>query len=193
MKRLLIIIIIFISLFSSCKDRGTVIYRDGPPPFNDTTKTMVSIVGEDGKLIHFFNKRFFSLNNIKLVGSDVNDSIYYLFDTKEDSLKIITTVFKSSYKKPLFIIEINNDTVEIGQEFTGSIHLMNKSISIDLDKENEYKKTVVKNKFKNTFRYVYKPNALGHNKFKGTLEIDRSLIPFEYNFIVIYPSKGDSF
>jgi hypothetical protein len=123
---------------------------------------------------------------LKLVG--LNDTAYYYVNPSTE--KISHVVKKEYMFKVDYSVIINRDTLFVGQDFVGAIGVFRGDYKITIDEpENEIIEGTYKEPEKGepheALIYKFETVKTGNFNFKGIIEIDTLISPFEYKFIVI--------
>jgi hypothetical protein len=95
----------------------------------------------------------------------------------------VERVRKNEYDKLEFKVEINKDTLQVNEEFVAYSRVFNKDFTIFIsdpikDTIHGINRPVIES-------FSFKPLKEGIYDFKGKIEFDSSVIPFEYKFIVL--------
>lgn len=123
---------------------------------------------------------------IQLTG--INGSAYYHFDNKTEE---VVLVVKPEYIMQSCNVTINRDTIKVEEEFMGFFSVRAKDYIITVLEPSSDKITgsfPPKKMPRDADTYTYKAKADGMYNFKGRIEYDTFVIPFEYKFIVL-PKK----
>ncbi|MFN6945897.1 MAG: hypothetical protein ACK4ND_13190 [Cytophagaceae bacterium] len=173
-----------IILMFSCNDRGsTVIYTDGTPPIDSSTAFMITF-DEDGNVKErYVNKKHFDVGNLEAVINGLNDSCFYEFKTNEGVGKK-HRVFKHLYRNESFRVEIENDSVSVGDAFKAYLDLLDDEITFFVEGGEDYKKEETNEAGIRSIVFSKKENSDGLKSFKGYIMEKGRKIPFNYNYVV---------
>jgi hypothetical protein len=113
--------------------------------------------------------------------NSINGEVMYRFDPETYNVEMVFN-FKQK-KNGYYLIQINNDTLEIGEEFQGRIFFQRHGIC-ELIKPYD---TLVDTKISKSefFGVKWPTNEIGESEMSGTLRFDDEQFPFEYKFIVV--------
>ncbi|MEM8510705.1 MAG: hypothetical protein AAF717_22930 [Bacteroidota bacterium] len=185
-----IILIVFIVLIVSCEEKKS--NETGTDVIQVEDFVVDSLTGRaydnEG---NYLGIAFVPKQNPKLgMGQGLNGDIFYDYEFNSDGEKVKLRAFKYEYRSEYFLIDINNDTVNLGEEFIGYLGF-NPSGKNQAVIETEDKEILVSSKEEriqtNFLRYEHRvvPDSLGIKFFKGVITIDAVEYPFEYKYVVI--------
>jgi len=147
---------------------------------NDTT-----FVDENGEKVELqINK-----DKIVTINNSINGKVIYSLATHRGKIlsdqfgNIAKTVFKSDYKNDSISVGISDDSLFVGEVFTGLISADHDNCIIKIA---EPRTEITNSDFNEAFRFNFNCEREGVYIFKGEIVFDSvSSFPFEYKFIVV--------
>lgn len=187
---ILVALIICIAIISCNKDKpkdDEIVYLEDLSELD--SGALVRIVDKDGNVIR--DDFASSKNNIWMESSDLNGDIFYDFVSDSSRQKTKIRAFKYDYRTEYFSVDMNNDTIPLGDEFVGYIGFEmkngNRAIIDTEDRQVIIKESIDQNASSDYQVYQHKVDAndTGTYDFKGKIVIGEEEFPFEYKYVVI--------
>ena len=190
MRQFISVLIICSTIVSCNKDKPSnseVVYVDDLSQLD--SGALVRIVDKDGKVIRDdFASR---MNNTWMAKDGLNGDIFYDFEIDSSGNKIKTRAFKYDYRSEYFSVDINNDTLYLGDHFVGYISFkMENGNEAIIDTKNSQviiKEGTSQDRLSGYQVYEHRivTKSIGAKDFKGKIIIDGEEYPFEYKYVVL--------
>lgn len=122
-------------------------------------------------------------NSGEAIVISINDTTYYFFDPINRRMRHVMS--QKSIHGKYFIIQMNNDTIEIGETFKGTVGLIGKNSIVKITSPLDTSYNSIKQGPATFVIIEFTPPQKGIYTFTGKIDFDSISIPFEDKFIVV--------